>query len=151
MGVLGRLFGTDKAVDDILDKDDGLVAKAGEWLGNQQFTEEEKAEHRLKTREWGLKQLEALAPFKVVQRILAFTIIAIWAILALNCVAGLWFDAFHPAVISATDPEKVLIPATDLASKMLTLASNDVIFWPTVSVLSLYFSGGVIESIKRKL
>ncbi len=143
MGVLGRLFGTDKAVDDILDKDDGLVAKAGEWLGNQQFTEEEKAEHRLKTREWGLKQLEALAPFKVVQRILAFVVIAVWAILALNCVAGLWFDAFHPAVGNA--------PAIDLAGKMLALASNDVIFWPTVSVLSLYCSGGVIESIKRKL
>jgi hypothetical protein len=137
MGVLGRLFGTDKAVDDILDKDDGLVAKAGEWLGNQQFTEEEKAEHRLKTREWGLKQLEALEPFKVVQRILAFVIIAVWAILALNCVAGLWFDALHPGI--------------NLADKMLALASNDVIFWPTVSVLSLYFSGGVIESIKRKL
>ena len=137
MGVLGRLFGTDKAVDDILDKDDGLVAKAGEWLGNQQFTEEEKAEHRLKTREWGLKQLEALAPFKVVQRILAFVIIGVWAFLALNCVGALWFDAFHPEI--------------NLASKMLALASNDVIFWPTVSVLSLYFSGGVIESIKRKL
>jgi hypothetical protein len=40
MGVLGRLFGTDKAVDNILDKDNGLVARAGEWLGNQQFTEE---------------------------------------------------------------------------------------------------------------
>ena len=137
MGVLGRLFGTDKAVDDILDKDDGLVAKAGEWLGNQQFTEEEKAEHRLKTREWGLKQLEALAPFKVVQRILAFVIIGVWAFLALNCVGALWFDAFHPEI--------------NLASKMLALASNDVIFWPAVSVLSLYFSGGVIESIKRKL
>lgn len=137
MGVLGRLFGTDKAVDDMLDKDDGLVAKAGEWLGNQQFTEEEKAEHRLKTREWGLKQLEALAPFKVVQRILAFVIIGVWAFLALNCVGALWFDAYHPEI--------------NLASKMLALASNDVIFWPTVSALSLYFSGGVIESIKRKL
>ncbi len=143
MGVLGRLFGTDKAVDDILDKDDGLVAKAGEWLGNQQFTEEEKAEHRLKTREWGLKQLEALEPFKVVQRILAFVVIAVWAFLAINCVGAIWFDAFHPAVGNA--------PAIDLAGKMLALASNDVIFWPTVSVLSLYCSGGVIESIKRKL
>lgn len=137
MGVLGRLFGTDKAVDNILDKDSGLLAKAGDWLGNQQFTDEEKAEHRLRTREWGLKQIEALEPFKVVQRILAFVVIAVWAMLALNCVAGIWFDALHSD--------------SDLAAKMLALASNDVIFWPTVSVLSLYCSGGVVESIKRKL
>jgi len=151
MGVLGRLFGTDKAVDDILDKDDGLVAKAGEWLGNQQFTEEERAEHRLKTREWGLKQLEALEPFKVVQRILAFVVISVWAILALNCVAGIWFDAYHPAIACVAGlGGEGCHPATAVASNMLALASNDVIFWPTVSVLGLYFSGGVVESIKRR-
>jgi membrane protease YdiL (CAAX protease family) len=105
-------------------------------IGNQQFTDEEKSEARQVVRNWGLKQLEALEPFKVVQRILAFTIIFVWAFLALNCVVAIWFDAYH------TNAE--------LANKMLSLASNDVIFWPTVSVLSLYFSGGVVESFKRK-
>ena len=30
-----------KVAEDIFDKDDGLLAKAGSWIGNQQFTEEE--------------------------------------------------------------------------------------------------------------
>jgi len=136
MGVLGKIFGTDKAIENIIDKDNGLIVKGGHWFGEQQYTDQEQAEDRQKIRAWGLKQLEALEPFKVVQRILAFVVISVWAILALNCVAGIWFDAYHPAI--------------DMASKMLALASNDVIFWPTVSVLSLYFSGGVVESIKRR-
>lgn len=33
-----------KTVDDLLDKDSGLVAKAGAWIGNNKFTAEEQAE-----------------------------------------------------------------------------------------------------------
>ena len=36
-----------KTVDDLLDKDNGLVAKAGAWIGNGKFTAEEQAEHNL--------------------------------------------------------------------------------------------------------
>lgn len=37
-----------KTVDDLLDKDSGLVAKAGAWIGNSKFTAEEQAELNLK-------------------------------------------------------------------------------------------------------
>ena len=33
-----------KAVNDVLDKDNGLVSQAGAWIGNQNFTAEEAAE-----------------------------------------------------------------------------------------------------------
>ena len=33
-----------KTVDDIFDKNDGLLAKAGSWFGNRKFTDEEQAE-----------------------------------------------------------------------------------------------------------
>ena len=36
---------SEKTTDNILDKDNGLVAQAGAWIGNQDFTEEERAEH----------------------------------------------------------------------------------------------------------
>lgn len=32
-----------KAVDDIFDKDNGLLSKVGGWVGNQQFTDQERA------------------------------------------------------------------------------------------------------------
>lgn len=46
MGFLSKLFGvaSPKTVDDIFDKDGGLLAKAGGWIGNMHFTEEERAE-----------------------------------------------------------------------------------------------------------
>ena len=31
MSFLGRLFATDKAIDNITDKDDGLLVRAGGW------------------------------------------------------------------------------------------------------------------------
>jgi|GEM_PF-4276688 len=33
MSFLGRLFATDKAIDNITDKDDGLLMRAGGWVG----------------------------------------------------------------------------------------------------------------------
>ena len=33
MSFLGRLFATDKAIDNITDKDDGLLVRAGGWVG----------------------------------------------------------------------------------------------------------------------
>lgn len=45
MNLFGFLTGASKTADDIFDKDKGLLAKAGGWIGNQQFTEQERAEH----------------------------------------------------------------------------------------------------------
>jgi len=43
MGWLKSIFIRPKTVDDFLDKDNGHLSKIGAWIGNQQFTEEEKA------------------------------------------------------------------------------------------------------------
>lgn len=69
MGILGRLLGTDKAIDNLLDKEQGLLVRAGGWVDGLSHTDQEKAEDVQKTRDWGIKQLEALEPFKIVQRI----------------------------------------------------------------------------------
>ena len=38
------LFSSSKTVDNVLDKDNGLLSQVGSWIGGQQYTEEEKAE-----------------------------------------------------------------------------------------------------------
>jgi predicted metal-binding membrane protein len=35
---------SDKVIDNVLDKDDGLLANVGSWIGGQQYTDEEIAE-----------------------------------------------------------------------------------------------------------
>lgn len=52
--VAGTIFGGSKTTDDIFDKDSGLLAKAGGWIGNQQFTEQEQAISNAATQKaWG--------------------------------------------------------------------------------------------------
>ena len=36
-----KMFNTGKAVDDVLDKDNGHLTKIGEWIDNRSFSEEE--------------------------------------------------------------------------------------------------------------
>ena len=44
MGFLTNLFTSPKTVDDVFDKDDGLLTQVGSWIGNANFTQEERAE-----------------------------------------------------------------------------------------------------------
>lgn len=147
MSFIGSLFGTEKAVNNIVDKDNGLITQVGGWIGNFSYTDEEKAKMGLSIQKFGLERLKALEPFKVVQRILAFGITFNWMIISLNCVAAIWYDALHPGY---TTPEGVVMHGTNVADTMLKFAMSDFIFWPVVSVLSLYFTGGVVESVKKR-
>jgi len=44
MSIFSFLSGGSKTIDDVFDKDSGLLAKAGAWIGNGTFTAEEQAE-----------------------------------------------------------------------------------------------------------
>lgn len=136
MNIFGKLFGTDKAVDNLLDKDKGLLVRAGGWVNNMSYTDADKAENQLLVKEWGVKQLEALAPFKIVQRIIAFTVSFLWLLVGINILVGVWVEAFNPE-LSVVDP-------------LLQFAMSDYVFWPVLAVLSLYMGGGVIPERLRK-
>jgi len=43
-----NLFTSSKTVDNVMDKDNGLLSQVGGWVGNMQFTEEEQAKMNLK-------------------------------------------------------------------------------------------------------
>ena len=44
-GGIKAFLGMGNIATDILDKDNGLISQAGAWIGNQKFTEEDKAEY----------------------------------------------------------------------------------------------------------
>ena len=131
MSWFSKLFGTDKAVNNLVDKDNGLLTQVGGWVGNMNYTDEERAEANERTREWGLRQLEALEPFKVVQRILAFSAAFLWIFVAINLVVMMWLG--HPST-----------------GDMKEFAFSDYVWWPVAIVFGLYFSGGVINSVRQK-
>jgi hypothetical protein len=43
MSIFGWFTSKPKTVDDIFDKDNGLLTQVGGWIGNQQFTDQERA------------------------------------------------------------------------------------------------------------
>ena len=83
-------------------------------------------------REWGIKQLEALAPFKIVQRIIAFAVTALWGLVGLNVVAAIWIEALYPEV--------------QVKEAMIQFATSEYVFYPTLAVLGLYMGGGILPS-----
>jgi hypothetical protein len=145
MGVFGRLFGTEKAIDNIIDKDAGLVAQVGAWIGNKTYTDEEMAEANAVTRVWALDQLNALAPFKVVQRILAFAVTFLWVFGGMCVIGAIFVEAYVNFGLVEGAAQ------LDLRAPLLKFILSDYVFLPTMLVYGLYFGGGVIESIKSKL
>ena len=132
MGWFGRLIGTESATDDLLDKDSGLIVKAGSAIGNLHYSDQEKAIASQVVRNWGINQLEALHPFKITQRILAFATSFLWVFTGLNILAMFWLQ--HPAL-----------------KDLLAFAFSDYVLVPTGLVYGLYFAGGAIESfVNRK-
>lgn len=45
MNILAKIFGTEKMIDNVFDMEKGLLAQVGGWVGNQQFTDQERAIH----------------------------------------------------------------------------------------------------------
>lgn len=131
MGWLGSLFGTKKAVDNIVDKENGLLVRAGTALGNLYYSDQEKAEDNQEVRAWGISQLEALAPFKVMQRIMVTIIMVEWAIL-LN------------VLIVA-----ICLSATDVVNNLLLLMQTNFAWIPVAGAVGLYLMGGVIPGRGR--
>jgi hypothetical protein len=126
MSWIGGLFGSKDAVKNIVDKDNGLLTQVGSWIGNFNYTDEEKAEANAQTREWGLRQLDALAPFKVMQRIMVTIIMVEWAIL-FNCIV---------VFICLGKPEVV--------NQLMAFAMTNFAWIPVAGAVGLYLVGGVI-------
>ncbi len=129
MSIFGNLFGTEKAVGDLVDKDNGLLVQAGSAIGNLHYSDQEKAIAGQAVRNWGLSQLKALHPFKVTQRILAFAAAFMWLTVGINVLIMIWMG--HPQL-----------------KQMMEFAFSDYVWWPTALVFGLYFAGGTINSLK---
>ena len=121
---VGRLFGTKKAIEDITDKDNGLLTQMGGWFGDLNFTTEEQAR-------WGIELLNALAPFKVMQRIMVTIIMVEWAI-----IINVWLIA-------------ICFNSIPIINSILALVQTQFVWMPVVGAVTLYLFGG-INPLKKK-
>lgn len=137
----GTIFGTKKAVDNILDKDNGLLKQFGGWADDLHLSDAERLEFEMTRRRLGIKLLTALEPFKVVQRILAFTTMFLWSFVGLNIVLALWIEAVFNRAPS--------IHEINISAPLIEFAMSQYVLMPVSLVLGLYMLGGAAESRGR--
>ena len=146
-GVLGGIFGTKKAVDNLLDKDDGILVKAGGFLNDLHYSDAEKARDLPGLIKLRLERLRALHPFKIVQRIIAFAAMFAWVLLIINLFIAAWVNILNPDIYGLVNDELVVTTKGIHAFEFfMKIAISDVVFWPISLVFTLYCGGGFLES-----
>jgi hypothetical protein len=95
MGLLDKLFGSDKQLDKLTT---GAVA----GLDKMFFTKEEKAEANQKLSDWYLKYLAATQPQNLARRLIALIVVALWAFLILFGVLLFRLDPGWSAFVFST-------------------------------------------------
>jgi len=134
MSWVGNLFGTASAVDNIVDKDKGLLVRAGTAIGNMHYSDQEKALASQAVKNWGIEFLGALHPFKIVQRVLAFSAMFVFIFMVINLTVAIWIRSVFPEI--------------DAVTPFLELAFSDFIFYPITSIFILYTGGGTINTLR---
>jgi hypothetical protein len=95
MGLLDKLFGSDKQLDK-------LTSGAVNGLDKIFFTKEEKAEANQKLSDWYLKYLEATQPQNLARRLIAIVVVSLWAFLIFFGVLMWKFDVGWSTFIFST-------------------------------------------------
>lgn len=147
----GSIFGTKKAVDNILDKDNGILVKIGAFANDLHLSDVERKEFEITRRKLGIKLLAALEPFKVVQRIIAFATMFLWAFIGFNIVIALWIEAIFNHTVTSTVEGVVTVTTHefDISGPLIDFAMSQYILIPVSLVLGLYMAGGAAESNNR--
>lgn len=150
-GMWDSIFGTQKAVDNIVDKDNGLLKQFGGWANDLHLSDAERAQNEITRRKLGIKLLAALEPFKIVQRILAFATMFLWSFVGLNIVFALWIEAIFNHTVTTTIDGVVTVTTHnfDISGPLIEFAMSQYVLIPVSLVLGLYMSGGAAESISR--
>ena len=148
MGIISTLFSSSKTASKITDS----IVSTGDVL---YYTEEEKAQDRKKQREFFPFLLKAYEPFKIAQRVLAFYFSFLFGLafiigLIMECInVVLKFNYYQEKAAYANKEEfreLVLLDTTQIVSLVVAFGLPTIV----LLIVAFYFSGGVIESFKKK-
>lgn len=135
----GKVFGTAKAVDNVLDKDTGIAVKVGGFFNDLHYSEQEKVRDKnnsnIKRGEYVINYLKSIENFKLVQRAIVFIVMPVWLILVLNIIFAIWLK---------------VIFQIDALTPLVAFASSEMIVVPTAGVFFLYLGGGFMNSARGK-
>jgi len=136
MNFFSWLTGGTKVVDDLFDKDKGLLAKAGGWIGNLNYTDEEKAEAIAEMNK-GVTEFVKLTLAENTERSVARRALAL-----------LWVRV-HLAMVVIT---MCAVPfMTDAVAKLwMEVTFSGVMTGGTLAILGFFFGSHMLSSHWRK-
>lgn len=115
----------EKAADNILDKDNGLIAQAGSWIGNQNYTEQEKANDQKELAK-GVIEFAKSTLSENTQRSKARREIATrWIEMQINLI--------YFCVLCA------IFDLDELLAKITVFALSDIVTWGTGAIFVFFF------------
>jgi len=135
-GWLGSIFtSSSKSVDDILDKDNGLLTQVGGWVGNMNLTDEEVMENNIKTvasvQDFVVKTLDESTDRSKTRRSVATLWIKLQAAIVLfACIAAPW--------------------NMELARFYFELATCGLMMMATTAIIIFFFGSHGIARLKGK-
>lgn len=112
------------------------------------FTDEEKADMKMKMREFFPTLLKAYHPFKLAQRILAVWFGFIFGMAFLMAVAMTGFNIYtkFKAMQEGIPLESIVLLDTQM---LINIVISFNIHWIMTAIIGFYFTGGVISSFKK--
>ena len=118
---------------------DGVISAGDKMF----YTDEEKADMRLKTGKLHIEMLKAYSPFKITQRFLALWYSFLFGI---SFLIGLGMTVFNIIIIYKT-PTATILNLKPLIEFVSAIGISGIV----LAIVVFYFGGGSIESFKRLL
>ena len=110
----------------------------GNWIDEQQFTEQEKSQANFKALDYKLKWLNATQGMNLARRYIAMmfciTFLLSFAICLISAVVGHWLN----------------IDTTKMINAVIELCEAFKIGWITVTIIVFYFGKGIADNIGAK-
>lgn len=116
---------------DVMDKNDGLLAQAGNWIGNFNYTDEERAEAKERLNDGVAEYVKATLSESTVRSRTRRSIAIAWICVEL-------FLVLATALTGVFNPE--------YARFLWTICTSDLMFWGTMSVIGFFFGPYMIGS-----
>ena len=138
MGLLSNLFDTKKAVNNILDKDNGLLTQVGGWIGSMDLTDEEKIKYKANLNKDVSDFVKSTLSENTIRSKTRRKLALSW------CYSELFF-VFLTAACRPFDE--------GLSSFYWQIVNSEVMFWGAMSALAFYLGpymiGNMIGSAKK--
>ena len=139
MGILSKLFSSSDTASDMVN----AAINTGDKLF---YTDEEKADTKRKMIEFFPTLLGAYSPFKLAQRILAMIFTFLFSIAFLTGVGMTAFNIISKYIASSNNQE---VPPLLELQPLYDLVSAFSLDYIILAIVSFYFAGGVVDSLKR--